>query len=268
MNTPPPGPATADEPPALHGRPLLYHIPYSPWSSQARAALAWHGVPVRLAPFVPMVSLPGLRWHARRPFGRLTVPCLILADAPDGTDRVICDSVAIARYAEARGDGAPLFPAAHAEAIQAWSDRAQAAMSAGRALTTAAVSADKAALRSSVPAPFRRPAALADALGAMGVAYLRRKYRFDAAGLESHMGTLRALLTGARRALDGRPWLFAEGPTWADLTVATALHFVAPPLDLPLDPAQRPHFGRPNLAAEFADLLAWRDAVLKAMPMG
>lgn len=85
--------------------PTLVSLEYSPWSAKARWALAHHQVRYRKVAYVPMVAEPWLRWKLRRWSGRVTVPVWI-----DG-ERVLTDSLQIAREGERLGRGAPLFPA-------------------------------------------------------------------------------------------------------------------------------------------------------------
>jgi len=57
-----------------------------------------------------------------------------------------------------------------------------------------------------------------------------------------------------------------DGFSYADVICASVLQFVAPVSDrfVPLEPATRRSFTHPELAREFADLLAWRDALYEA----
>lgn len=241
--------------------PWFYHLPYSPWSSQAQLALDWHRVAVRPVAYVPMLKEPLLRWRARAPLVRLTIPCLVFEQPPPGQSRLLIDSVAIARYAERVGQGPPLFPAAQEAAIETWSERAQAALSAGRALSAHGTLNDPEALRAAAPEALQLIPGLSALGGRLGVRYLKQKYRFDFESIGVYHGILRATLVHLREALQGGPWLLAGRLSFADLTAAHILHFIDPPADLPLAPAMRPHFQRPALAAEFQDLLAWRDTV-------
>lgn len=84
---------------------VFYAESFAPWCETARWALDHHRLPYRSREHVPLLGELALRLVARRPFGRVTVPLLI-----DGS-LVLMDSVAIARHAESRGDGANSCPA-------------------------------------------------------------------------------------------------------------------------------------------------------------
>lgn len=235
----------------------LYWIPFSPWSQKARWALRHHRVSYRSKLFLPMVGTLGLRRATGRWRGPLTVPCWI------GDEGVLMDSLAIARRAEALGDGLPLFPAGHEAEIEAWNTRSEAMLAAGRALTTHSVAQDPKALVESVPPPFGRLPGIGKGFGALGVRYLARKYGFAETDLDSHTTTLVAGLDALRAGLEGRETLL-DRFSYADITMALALQFVQPTAWQPVGPASRPHWTRPALAAEYADLIAWRDRIIAA----
>lgn len=102
-------------------------------------------------------------------------------------------------------------------------------------------------------------------LADLGIAFLRRKYGLDAASAPAAEATLVRELEGLRAALaagDGEHLLDARF-SYADIAMAVTLQLVRPPSEefLVLGPATREASTAPALAARFADLLAWRDAL-------
>jgi glutathione S-transferase len=171
------------------------------------------------------------------------------------------DSVAIARWAERRGAGSPLFPAERDDAITAWNERSEIVMTAGRALLLPRIAASSAALREQLP-PFV-PGALRGALeplASSGVGHLTRKYGIRVEDHAADEARARAALDELRSALGARDHLL-DAFSFADITVASSLQFILPVADryIALGPATREAWTHPTLASEYADLLAWRD---------
>jgi glutathione S-transferase len=236
----------------------LIALSYSPWSEKARWALRHHGVPHREVEYVPMLGTPWLRFTTRRFSGRVTVPTLL-----SESGEVVMDSCDIARWAEGRGQGAPLFPAEHLDAILHWNDRSERILAAGRALATRRTSDDADAQLEALPAFI--PGAvrnLARPMAQMGVRYFTLKYDTGTGTEAERLEGIHNELLALRQALSGGDTLW--GPfTFAELSMAVALQFVEPveghrPT---LAPATRRCWRQPELAREFADLLAWRDTV-------
>src|SRR4051812_15683513 len=96
-------------------------IDYSPWSEKARWALDLRRVPYREEAYVPMLGELPLRLRLRRFTGPMTVPVLFTEDG-----RALTDSLAIARFAEEVGRGAPLFPSGRDGEIARWNERSEA----------------------------------------------------------------------------------------------------------------------------------------------
>jgi glutathione S-transferase len=239
--------------------PLLYAIGYSPWSIKAQWALEHHEVAYQRREFLPLIGALGLRWATRRWRGPLTVPCLI-----DGGD-VLMDSLAIAQAADAQSEHPTLFPEDRLAEVLTWNTCSETALSAGRVLTTLAVASDPVALRESVPKGIAAVPGLGVLFGRIGAGYLARKYAFSADQRAAQLQTLTACLDTLRAglaAVHGDHLLGAL--SYADLTMAVALHFVLPPENLPIGPVSRTHWTRPELAAEYADLIAWRDRIFAA----
>ncbi len=235
----------------------LLHIPYSPWSEKARWALAARGVEYKSRHYQPLIGEPALRLRLKKARGNVSVPVLFTPEGP------LADSLAIAMYAGSRGSGPELFPA-NAD-VERWNTFSERGLAAGRALSLTRVLADTAALKEMVPKP------LAKALGGIAIKVARygvkrtlRKY--GAPTSDAARADLRALLGELRAALGGAAHLYpGHGLTYADIAAAQVLAFVTPPTTgIRIGKANRLAFTDAELAAEFADLLAWRDALYAA----
>lgn len=232
----------------------LLHIPYSPWSEKARWALAARGIDYKSRYYQPLIGEPALRLRLKRARGNVSVPVLFTPEGP------LADSLAIALYAGTRGSGPDLFPAS--SDVERWNTFSERGLDAGRALSLTRVLADDAALKEMVPKP------LAKALGGVAVRIARfgvkrtlRKY--GAPTVDVARADLRALLGELRAALGGAAHLYpGHGLTYADIAAAQVLAFVTPPTKgLRIGKANRSAFTDAELAAEFGDLLSWRDAL-------
>jgi glutathione S-transferase len=233
---------------------VALHI--SPWSEKARWALDHHHVPYRVEAYMPMLGEPLLRLRAKRFVGPISVPALF-----DGDD-VLLDSFAIARHAERRGSGTPLFPTAHLAAITHWNDRSNDALTAGRIAFVPRLAADRAAQEEVLPPGI--PRALRPALTGVSqliTRFLASKYSISSDALPEAEATCIAFLDELRAALDGRAYLLDGELTYADLAAAVTLQMVRPVRDafLRLGPATRACWTTPALAARYPDLLEWRD---------
>jgi glutathione S-transferase len=234
----------------------LYAESFAPWCDKARWALDHHGVAYDYVEHVPLMGELSLRLAARRPLGRVTVPLLV-------DDRqVLMDSFEIARHAERVGSGAALFPPHLEPEIARWNERSETLMASGRAMLMTRMAASRAALREQLP-PFV-PSALRGVLSPVagsGVKFLVRKYAIDTEASARHERESREVLDALRAALaDGRSHLLGE-LTYADITMAAALQFFCPVDDrhIALGPATRAAWTHERLAADYADLVAWRD---------
>ncbi len=235
----------------------LIELPYSPWSEKARWALDHHKLPYERVTYTPLVGELGLRWSTRNYAQRATVPALI-----DDEGEVYADSLLIAQHADHIGQGSRLFPRHLMSDIERWSTEGEWALAAGRGLVLAAVRADDEAQRelvpSVVPGPLR---GLLQPLALLGVAFLSWKYGLDETATPTVLTErLEKMLAALRRQLGARPFVLGEF-TYADIAMATALHFVSPPSDewIRLGPGTRRTFTRPELAERYRDLLEWRD---------
>lgn len=242
----------------------LLGLPYSPWSEKARWALDARGISYRARTYAPLVGELELRRRLRRWTGPVSVPILI-------TDReAIADSAAIARWADERGEGPRLFPAAHAAEIARWIERSERGLSAGRALALARLVADRAALAEMVPRRLRSVVGpLAPRLGGVGVRRTLRKYGADERSLAEHERILAEVLDELRSALAARGG--GGGATlcgelsFADIAMTQVLTFIAPPpFGVRIGEASRGSFTDPTFSARYADLIRWRDALYAA----
>mgnify|MGYP006194612289 CR=1 FL=1 len=235
----------------------LFGIRYSPWSLRSKWALDHHRVPYAYREYVPMLGAPELRVRLRDFSGRVTVPVLLTEEG------ALRDSLDIARWAESRArESEPLFSEPD-EVTRVWTHTAEEICDAGRVLATIAVARDPGALRDNVPGFVPGPVRpLAKPLVTTGLAFLRRKYRFDASDADDATRRMRAALEAVGNRLETRPWL-GESFGWSDVAIVCALQFVQPAEAwVKLGRSGRAAWTREELARDFADVLAWRDAVL------
>ncbi len=239
-------------------KPTVYGLHYSPWTHQARWALRHHGIDYRYREYLPMLGEPLLRVRRglSRP-GKVSVPMLV------GDGSAITDSTDIARWAERKGRGAPLFPAEHEEEIRELEALAEEIRQAGRALVTRAIAADPEARQEELdmfPAPLRP---LLDPLAKRAIHYVARKYGAQDRVPAQHESAMDAALRTLRGRLGDRKY-FLDKFSWADVTVATALTCVRPATgkNVRLGPASRRAWTREALADAYPDLLAWRDELV------
>lgn len=243
--------------------PVLYALPYSPWSRKAMWALAAHEVAVEVRPYKPLIGELGLRYRSGAFFEKPSVPQLTTDDGP------LRSSWAIAAWSAGQVEGGGLIPAAQREAIFAWDTRSDALMRAGRARIVFALLEDPAALRENVPPPLHRLGPITTALGALGTRFVASKYGARGRDQAAHNATLADGLRQLRDALGGRDTLL-ETFTYADVAMSLVLQFVAPAADeyIQLGPASRGAWADPDLATEFADLVAWRDRIFDTYWIG
>jgi glutathione S-transferase len=230
----------------------LFAESFAPWCEKARWALDHHRVAYRWREHVPVVGEPALRLASRRWRGPVTVPLLV------GDGVRLMDSQDIARYAERAGQGRTLFPPGREEALARWNERSEAMMVAGRALLLQRLLASREALREQLPPALPsgwRPGL--EGVAAFGVRYLMKKYGVEPQETARHESACRDALTALRGGLQAGDAHLIEGQlSFADIAMATALQFILPVAErwMPLGPATHP-----ALAADHADLLAWRD---------
>lgn len=244
----------------------LLALPYSPWSEKAKWALDARRVPYRYRHYQPLIGEPALRLKTRRWRGNVTVPVLV-----DDAGHVYDDSAAIARFADSVGEGPLLFPREHEAAIAHWIAVSERALEAGRVLSLHRTLDDPEALRELVPRQLRDALGrVATSIGRLGVQRTLRKYGAQRRAVADHEQVARAALDELRAALaassaTSTPKTILPTFTFADVAATQMLSFVTPPaFGLKLGTASRRGFTDPELARDYADLLAWRDAVYEA----
>jgi glutathione S-transferase len=245
----------------------LLGLPYSPWTEKARFALDARRVPYTFRYYQPLVGEPLLRVKLRRPLGRVTVPVLTT-----GEGKVLADSMDIARWGDARGEGPRLFPPEHEAAIARFVALSERGLAAGRSLSLARMLDDDDALLEVLPRSVRSALGRAAVqVARVGIARTQRKYGGQQADAETHLRTLTGVLDEIRAALAAAP-APATGPrtllgglTFADIAAAQVLASAEPPASgLRLGPGSRRCFVQPGLRDRYADLVAWRDELYGA----
>lgn len=235
---------------------VLVQMPHSPWSERARWALDWHRIPYRVVGWLPGPAELWLRWRLGWPAGPVSVPVLL---ADDGA--ALADSAAIARWADAHGGNTTLFP--EGADVWVWHEQANAMLAAGRVLSGRSVMADDAALTEMMPPVARLLGPVGRALARSATRALLRKYDPVPTTDTAAVAAIRAVLDAVRPAIQNGDHLVGA-LSWADISVAAALAFVAPPDALPgLGPLARRAWTMDALASEYADVLAWRDRIYR-----
>ncbi len=238
----------------------LVTLSVSPWSERARWALDHHGLAYENVPHMPILGERRLRRMVGPHRPRATVPVLI-----DGSG-VLTDSWDIAVYADREGKGSKLIPPEHEPAIRDWCAVADEASNAGRALVVAATLASGPALDEQGPPmpkwlrPMLRPA------GRAATRAFARKYGLELDDPAAPTAKVRAALDRLRRALAAASPYLQGSFSYADIAMATLLQGIAPVSDrfMKIGPATRDAWTRRELAADYADLIAWRDGLYES----
>jgi glutathione S-transferase len=243
--------------------PELLGLPYSPWSEKAYWALEARGIAYRRRIYSPLIGELALRRKLRKWSGIVSVPVLTTDEAT-----IIPDSAEIARWADHHGSGPVMFPPGQEAAIAAFIELSERGLAAGRALSLLRLRDDRDAVLEMVPRNLRRVPG-ARQLARVGIARTLRKYDAltDRAAAQT---ALAAVLDEIRAALAASPpantvrTLLGEF-TFADVTVAQVLAFIAPPtFGLKLGERTRRAFVDDELRERFADVVAWRDALYES----
>lgn len=235
----------------------LVSLHISPWSERARWVLDHHELEYELIEHVPFLGERRLRRIVGSRSARATVPVLL---APGET---LTESWDIALYADRQGRGEPLV-LPKLEQVKAYVELADRAMAAGRALVSAALLASPEALEETLPREVPRWARpLLRPVARHGAAWFARKYALDLTAMAEHTAVLRGTLERLRAALaQSSPYLLGSF-SYADIVMASLLQGVSPVSGdhIRLGPATRRVWTRPELAHDFSDLVAWRDAL-------
>jgi glutathione S-transferase len=250
-----------------HGaEPQLWCLPYSPWSEKACWALELQGVAYQRKVYQPLLGELQLRRLLGKLRGTVSVPVLVTSSGP------ISDSLAIARYAAAKGQEQArknrLFPPEHEAQIARYNALSESGLAAGRALALQRLLQDPAGLSELVPRKLRGAlGGLTPKLGAVGIKRTLRKYGADRVSDEAHERALASALDALRADLQrspsrSEPKTLLTELSYADIAMAQVLAFVEPPkTGLRLAPATREAFRDPVFGPRYTDLLAWRDAL-------
>lgn len=239
----------------------LFSLHVSPWSERARWALDHHGLAYRLVEHTPILGERRLRRLVGPDKPRATVPVLVAGD------RVLTESWDIARFADVHGSGSALVPFEHEAAIRAWVDLADEASTRGRALITAATLANGPALDAQLPAQvpsWLRPA-LRPVTRSIGRSFAR-KYALDLDDAEGPLAAVRAALDRLRAGLAASSPFLQGAFSYADIAMASLVQGVSPVADRfwKIARATRGAWTHAKLAAEYADVITWRDGLYEA----
>lgn len=234
----------------------LIALPYSPWSEKARWALDHHRIDYKYSEHAPLVGDLRLRVLLRKPKGHVTVPIL-----EDG-GRWFTDSLEIAKHADRIGSGSRLFPGDKLGAIEAWNQKSEAALAAGRAVmilqSVESPETVAASLPPGVPAPLKP---LLVPVAARFLEGFISKYKMrDGAGSHERLRT--GVLDDMRAALSGgRRYLLGDDLSYADIAMAVVLQLVNPVDEryMAVGPGGREGWTNSDLRDRYGDLIAWRD---------
>ena len=237
----------------------LYGLAQSPYTEKARWALDHHAIAYRYQEHVPLFGEVLLRLKVRAAATRgkkATVPLLV-----DGAD-VLPTSLEVARYADRIGRGAALFPEDQLVDVLRWADVSDRIVGIGRASALAGLRSNRAAQREALP-PFVPPflrGSLAPTISSISI-FLASKHDVPS-DTAAEVEKLGPLLEEVRRALGGGSYLLA-GLTFADVAVAASLQVLRPRASSSLGPGTRAIWSHEDLAADYEDLLAWRDRLYR-----
>ncbi len=237
--------------------PVIYWIPFSPWSEMACWALDFHKLPYKKVEYSPYVMAPLLKLKTltKRKFSdKLTVPLLIDDSA------AYTNSFDIALYAENEANSEQLFPKTDYDRIKRLNALSERLLNVFRAQVLKRIKdnqefkLDK--LSTIKPLSFL-PEKWLESLTYTAdfmIDFLIKKYPVD----ESEPNA--SLLEKIRAEIGDRPYVLNEF-SYADITLAMPLQFVAPVGNqyINLGDQQRKTMENIELAKEFKDLIDWRD---------
>jgi glutathione S-transferase len=239
----------------------LVSLNVSPWSERAKWALDHHGLAYEVVEHMPIVGERRLRRLVGPGKPRATVPVLVVGA------EAVSESWDIAVYADREGGGAKLIPPEHEEAIRTWAALADEAANAGRALVLAAILASGPALDEQgppfIPTWLRPP--LRPLARAATMAFVR-KYELRLGESDAHTRAVRLALDRLRSGLAASSPYLHGSFSYADIAMASLLQGISPVDNrfVKLGPATRAAWTHAALAAEYADLVAWRDSLYES----
>lgn len=234
----------------------LVVLPISPWSERARWALDHHRLAYETIVHVPFIGEQRLRRLVGSGKKRATAPALLAGELR------LTESWDIALYADREGKGSKLIPPDREAEIRTWCTLADETMAAGRALVIAGFLANPEALDEGLPRPvpgWLRP--LLRPVGRYGMKWFARKYDLRLDDAPAKLAKFRSTLATLNLAVAKSPPYLLGFFSYADIAMATLLQAVSPVANqyIRLGPATRKVWTRADLAAEFSDLIAWRD---------
>jgi glutathione S-transferase len=231
----------------------LHYLSFSPWSQKARRVLQHHRLSVREHAYTPIVGELALRMRLRKPRGRVTVPVLF---TPEGA---LTDSWDIALYADRIGAQSALIPSDKQAEIRNWNEASERLLSAGRGCTMLrTLQAPEAGLEA-LPKPLARLLGVRG--GTLAVRAFNAKYDIHEGQLSHYRDVAREELSRLRRALAGGRRYLLDQLSYADIAMAVGLVMLRPPANSSMGPAMRRAAIDESLAAEYPDLIAWRDSI-------
>ena len=219
----------------------LIQIPFSHNCIKVRVALGLKNLPYEIENIKPMD-----RSGVIHVSGQGLVPVLV-----DG-DKAVADSTAILLYLDERYPQPPLVPRGPAErnlclVLEDWADRAF--MEASRRIAYYNITAVP-GLVSRLFFPNEKGLAVR-LKERIAVNRVRKRFRFSAERYPKDAKDMRHAAALAMERLDGKAWLMDEGPTIADISLATMSAPLAADLSLRAEPA-------------IAALLAWGEKLVPA----
>ncbi len=247
----------------------LHGIGYSPWTEKARWALRHHRLPHRYREHTIWLGMPALSAKAGLPGSEITVPLLLETGATQAAPPVM-DSLEIARFAEKWAENqagfAALFPSGLLPEIKHYNLLSETLISRFR------LSLCHSVMESTEAQDAMAPSFVPGILRPLARPLVKQATRYIMDEFELHKKRPRDLdmlilqaLVGLRSALEkaGGQYLLGNQFTYADVTTAVALGGLRPyaPVWEKLTPIQQKIFTDPKLAAQFPELLEWRDRI-------